>query len=155
MQGCIHSFFSSFASALIVRELDVIGRKERVNFPGLQLKGVVVKIDSGAYTSSIHCSKIIREDGNKVSCVFLEPGTPGYTGEMLSFDIEREVIVKSSNGTGEKRSMIRTRIELFGKEYEIYLTLTNRNDMRYPVLLGRRFLKGKFLIDVGRKFCDK
>lgn len=135
--------------------MNIIGRKERVNFPGLQLQGVLVKIDSGAYTSSIHCSKIIREDGNKVSCIFLEPGTSGYTGEMLSFDVVREVIVKSSNGTGEKRSMIYTKIELFGEQHPIYLTLTNRNDMRYPVLLGRRFLKGKFLIDVGRSFCNK
>lgn len=135
--------------------MNIIGRKERINFTGLHLEGVLVKIDTGAYTSSIHCSKIIREDGDKVSCVFLEPGTPGYTGEMLSFDVEREVIVKSSNGTGEKRSMIRTEIMLFGEAHEIYLTLTNRNDMRYPVLLGRRFLRGKFLVDVGKSFCDK
>lgn len=135
--------------------MNVIGRKERVSFPGLKLKDVLVKIDTGAYTSSIHCSQIIHEEGDKVSCVFLEPGDSGYTGEMLRFDVVREVIVKSSNGTGEKRSMIRTKITLFEEEHDIYLTLTNRNDMRYPVLMGRRFLKGKFLVDVGKTFCAK
>lgn len=131
--------------------MKIIGRKEKANFPDVGLNGVTIKIDSGAYTSSIHCSSIVREDNNKVSCVFLEPGDVGYTGERFVFDIVKEVIVKSSNGNGEKRCMILTKIELFEDVYDIYLTLTNRNDMRYPVLIGRRFISKKFLIDVSRK----
>ncbi len=135
--------------------MKIIGRKERANFPELNLRNVKVKVDSGAYTSSIHCSSILTGENNKVSCVFLEPGEKGYTGEVCTFDVVKEVVVKSSNGTGEQRCMIRTTIELLGEEYPIYLTLTNRNDMRYPVLLGRRFLSGKFLIDVSLKSRSK
>lgn len=135
--------------------MKIIGRKERAGFPEIDLPNVTVKIDSGAYTSSIHCSEIIREDNNRVSCVFLDPGTKGYTGKMFTFDVVKEVIVKSSNGTGEKRCMIRTKIDVLGDNYVIYLTLTNRNDMRYPVLIGRRFLSGKFLIDVSKRISNK
>lgn len=131
--------------------MKIIGRKEKADFPEIGLTDVTIKIDSGAYTSSIHCSSIVREDNNKVSCVFLEPGDSGYTGERYEFDIVKEVIVKSSNGNGEKRSMILTKIRLLDEEYPIYLTLTNRNDMRYPVLIGRKFLSKRFLIDVSRK----
>lgn len=131
--------------------MNIIGRKEKANFPEVGLKGVTIKIDSGAYTSSIHCSSIVIENNKKVSCVFLEPGDEGYTGERFLFDIVKEVIVKSSNGNGEKRCMILTKIELFDEVYPIYLTLTNRNDMRYPVLIGRKFLSKRFLIDVSRK----
>lgn len=115
----------------------------------------MVKIDSGAYTSSIHCDKILREDSKTVSCVFLDPEMNGYTGEVLTFDVVREVIVRSSNGSGEKRCMIRSSIELEGEVYPIYLTLTNRNDMRYPVLIGRRFLSKRFLIDVSKSGSGK
>jgi len=130
--------------------LKIIGRKERAAFPEFKLRDIVVKIDSGAYTSSIHCDQIILENNKTVSCVFLDPAMKGYTGEVLTFDVVKEVIVRSSNGSGEKRCMIRSTIELDGEVYPIYLTLTNRNDMRYPVLLGRRFLSKRFLIDVSK-----
>ncbi|OFZ40566.1 MAG: hypothetical protein A3D92_11555 [Bacteroidetes bacterium RIFCSPHIGHO2_02_FULL_44_7] len=135
--------------------MKIIGRKERAAFPEFNLRDVLVKIDSGAYTSSIHCDQIIRENNNTVSCVFLDPEMKGYTGEVLTFDVVKEVIVRSSNGSGEKRCMIRSSIELGGEMYPIYLTLTNRNDMRYPVLLGRRFLSKRFLIDVSKSGSGK
>jgi hypothetical protein len=64
----------------------------------------------------------------------------------------KEIKVKSSNGISESRPMIKTTIQLFGEHHEILLTLTNRGDMSHPVLLGRRFLRNKFLVDVSKKF---
>jgi len=128
-----------------------IGRKEVVSFPDIDLKDMQAKIDTGAYTSSIHCSKIAANDDNTVTCVFLDDSYKAYTGEAFTFPILKEVSVKSSNGTAEKRYVIVTRMEIFGEMHEIQLTLTDRRDMRVAVLLGRKFLAGKFIVDVRRK----
>jgi hypothetical protein len=56
--------------------------------------------------------------------------------------------VKSSNGHRENRFKIKTEVIFFGKQYNINLTLSTRDDMKHPVLIGRQFLSKKFLVDV-------
>ncbi len=60
--------------------------------------------------------------------------------------------VKSSNGKVEKRIFIKTAIELFGKKYKAELSLTDRADMKYPMLIGRKYLQGHFLVDVSLQY---
>ncbi|WP_363928600.1 RimK/LysX family protein [Winogradskyella sp.] len=55
---------------------------------------------------------------------------------------------KKSNGIKENRYKIKTDLIFFGKTYKINLTLSTRDDIRFPVLIGRQFLKNKFLVDV-------
>jgi hypothetical protein len=129
------------------KDYTIIGRREWVNFADFNLSGIEAKIDTGAYTSSIHCHQI-QADGNRVKCVFLDPEHEKYTGEELTFNIFKSVKVRSSNGQEEERYMIKTFIEVLGKNYPIRLTLTDRSNMNYPILIGRRFLRGKFLVDV-------
>jgi len=62
------------------------------------------------------------------------------------------VVVSNSSGICEERPLIATRVRLGRVTKTILLTVTNRCSMRFPVILGRRFLKGDFLVDVGRKF---
>ena len=61
------------------------------------------------------------------------------------------IINKSSNGQTELRVFVKTKIIFFNKEHEIELSLTNRSEMKYPILVGRKFLKNKFLVDVSKK----
>jgi hypothetical protein len=131
-----------------VKEKQIIGRYELADFPELGISSVKVKTDTGAYTSSIHCSSIIKQDDYHVRCVFLDPSYPQYTGKEFEYEILKEVMVKSSNGYAERRFKIRTTIHVLGKEYQIDLTLTHRNDMKYGALIGRKFLHRKFLVDV-------
>ncbi len=56
--------------------------------------------------------------------------------------------VKSSNGTIQERIFIKTVIEIAGKAYKAKLSLTDRAEMKYPMLIGRTYLKGRFLVDV-------
>jgi hypothetical protein len=56
--------------------------------------------------------------------------------------------VKSSNGTIQERIFIKTTLRLFGREYETELSLTDRKNMKYPMLIGRKFLEGRFVVDV-------
>ncbi|WP_375238138.1 ATP-dependent zinc protease [Aurantibacter sp.] len=124
-----------------------IGREDCIDFPELNLKGVTCKIDTGAYTSSIHCSKII-EDGNSLYCTFYSKGHPNFNGKEVVFKNFTFTDVKSSNGHIENRYKIKTTTIFFGKTYKINLTLSTRDDMKFPVLIGRQFLKKKFLVDV-------
>ncbi|MGX1024719.1 RimK/LysX family protein [Flavobacterium sp. CS20] len=124
----------------------VIGRTDIADFPELGFNQVQVKIDTGAYTSSIHCKSIEIKD-NKLHCVFLDEKHPEYSLKIHTFENFKTIRVKSSNGISQKRYEIKSHIRLFNKIYRISLSLSDRKDMKYPVLLGRKFLNPKFVVD--------
>lgn len=123
-----------------------IGRVDRADFPLLNLIDIEVKVDTGAYTSSIHCKNVMVENG-LLKCNFLDENHPDYHGKEFIFKDFDEKVVKSSNGIAETRYRIKTTIIIFNKTYDIFLTLSDREEMRFPVLIGRRFLSGKFVVD--------
>ncbi|WP_317164430.1 ATP-dependent zinc protease [Oceanihabitans sp. IOP_32] len=125
----------------------IIGRTDLIDFPELDLWNIGAKIDSGAYTSAIHCSEIIEEH-DALKCTFSSKKHPNFNSKNIVFKTFSRTVVKSSNGQKEQRYKIKTKTVLFGKTYTIYLTLTTRDNMKYPVLIGRQFLSKKFLIDV-------
>jgi hypothetical protein len=127
-----------------------IGRKDKANFPGLGLKSLDIKMDTGAYTSAIHCHKIEKKekDGKEV-LVFrlLDPSHPQYQHQEFTMENYSEKRIKNSFGISEKRFVIVTDIILFGQKKPIELSLSERGEMRFPILIGRRFLMGKFIVD--------
>ncbi|MFC4723102.1 ATP-dependent zinc protease [Geojedonia litorea] len=125
----------------------IIGRVDKVDFPKLNLFNVDVKIDTGAYTSAIHCSEIIEEN-NTLRCTFSSKGHPNFKSENIIFENYSRTDVKSSNGFKENRFKIKSEVIFFGKTYRINLTLSTRDDMKFPVLIGRQFLSKKFMVDV-------
>lgn len=124
-----------------------IGRIDKADFPLLQLNGIDVKIDTGAYTSTIHCKNMKVED-DYLKCVFLDLEHAAYHEKEFTFDKYDVRVVKSSNGVSQTRYRILTEVELFGKIYPIFLTLSDREEMKYPVLLGRKFLTKRFVVDI-------
>ncbi|MGB0167558.1 MAG: RimK/LysX family protein, partial [Luteibaculum sp.] len=82
--------------------------------------------------------------GEKLSCWLVGKGPFEFT----EYDKRK---VKSSNGSTELRFAVKLLVKLGAKTYLTTFTLTNRNKMRYPILLGKRFLRGKFLVDVSKK----
>jgi len=131
----------------------ILGRKDKIDFPELGFKNVDVKVDTGAYTSTIHAHSIEETIVDKQPClkfVLLDPTHPSYTGEEHTTHNYDKKIVKSSNGIGEERFVVRTLAVLFGQTYKISLTLSERSEMRFPILLGRKFLTKKFLIDTSK-----
>src|SRR5690606_24295115 len=126
-----------------------IGRIDKADFPLLDLFNIEVKIDTGAYTSSIHCKNMKVED-NYLKCNFLDEEHPSYHEKEIVFDEYDVKVVKSSNGQSEARYRIKTEIVPFGKIHEIYLTLSDREEMRFPVLLGRNFLSNKYVVDINK-----
>jgi hypothetical protein len=124
-----------------------IGRVDKADFPTLNLYNLDVKIDTGAYTSTIHCKNVVVED-NYLKCVLLDEEHPSYHEKEFKFDRYDVKVVKSSNGQTQARYRILTEIVLFGKTYPIFLTLSDRVEMRYPVLIGRKFLTKRFVVDI-------
>ena len=124
----------------------IIGKDDIADLPKFNLKEVNVKIDSGAYTSTIHCS-VIEETEHGLQVVFLDEEESGYTGESVYFKKYKQKKVRSSSGEMQKRYVIGGDIILFGKKHSTEFTLSKRDLMRYPVLLGRKLLSSRFLID--------
>jgi hypothetical protein len=126
----------------------VIGRKDKANLPMFKLNNVPVKIDTGAYTSSIHCDKIDKKivQGNEVLEVifFSQNNEPA---SIFEFDTFSEKRVRSSTGEMESRYIIQGNIQLFGKTFKTPFSLSKRMNMKYPVLLGRKLLNRKFVVD--------
>lgn len=124
-----------------------IGRADKIDFPRLNLLAIDAKIDTGAYTSAIHCSKIIEEN-KTLRCTFYSKGHPHFSGKEVIFETYTFTDVKSSNGFVENRYKVKTDVIFFEKTYKINLTLSTRAEMKFPVLIGRQFLKQKFMVDV-------
>lgn len=131
----------------------VIGRSERIKLLDFKLKDLPAKIDTGAYSSSIDHSeaKLVERDGRQMlEFVLLRPGRPGYTGEVITIEQFETTEVKNSNGS-ETRFVIFADIEVGGFVKKCRLTLANRAHLRYPVLIGRRFLReANVLVDVNQ-----
>lgn len=127
-------------------EKKVIGRVDKADFPLLNLEDIAIKIDTGAYTSSIHCDNIIEKE-DALHCTFLDEEHPLYNGKEFIFKNYDVVFVRSSNGIIQKRFQVQSTIKIFNKIFKISLSLSARQEMRYPVLIGRKFLTKKFIVD--------
>lgn len=132
-----------------------LGRTERVDLPLWNIENIEAKIDTGAFTSSVHCHHI--EEVHKSGATFiqfnlLDPEHPAYNEQLFVFPIHDKREVKSSNGQTELRYFVKTKILLFGNEYDIELSLTDRSEMKFPILIGRKFIRrNHFLVDVTKK----
>jgi hypothetical protein len=131
----------------------IIGRRDKADFPDLELTEVPIKIDTGAYTSSIHCTKFEVKDGI-LYANFSDGIKNSPNKKRVKFTAFEEVKVKSSNGQVQKRYVIISRINLFGKLYKISLTLADRKKMKNPVLIGRKFLNKKFIVDTDLEYVS-
>jgi len=128
----------------------IIGRRERADFPEIGLFQVDVKTDTGAYTSSIHVTlcEVHEWQGKEVlNVVFLDEDHPSYTGKVVRFEAFRQKKVKSSTGHEQMRYFVKLKIELLGRKIRTDFSLTKRNGMKYPILLGRKLLNKRFIVD--------
>ena len=129
-------------------DLTVLGWEEWVALPDLEIPAIVAKIDTGARTSALHAYAIEPFGGDKNPHVRFKihpiPDRPEI--EMLcSAKVADRREVTSSNGESELRYVIETHIRIGDRRWPIEVTLTNRDNMQYRMLLGRRAI-GKDMI---------
>lgn len=137
--------------------LPVIGWREWVALPALGVAAIKVKVDTGARSSSLHAFDVHTFQRRGETYV-------RFTIHPLQRDVKETIVVearllehrhvRSSGGHQTLRPVIRTMVELCGRRWPIELTLASRDAMGFRMLLGRQAMRGRFLVDPGRSFCD-
>ncbi len=135
--------------------LDTLGWREWITLADFQGAQVKAKVDTGARTSALHAWYVqpFERDGRQWVRFGLHPrqGNTDY-----SLDCEAPLVdqrqVTDSGGHRELRYVIATRMVLGGREFTAEVTLTDRETMRFRMLLGREAIKGLYLVDSNRSF---
>jgi glutathione synthase/RimK-type ligase-like ATP-grasp enzyme len=133
------------------KTMTTIGRRAKVQLPEIGVIGATAKIDTGAYTSSIHVENIKLIDGSVLTYeIHPKDGYATTDGKpqiirTTDFFVQK---VRSSNGSIQERYTINTKMVIGGKRIRATVTLSDRSDMGYPILIGRRIIRSRFLVNV-------
>lgn len=137
------------------RRVDTIGWREWVALPDFGVEAIKAKVDTGARTSSLHAFgvQVFAVDGDEWVRFEVHPEQRSRRGTAV---VKARVVanrkVRSSTGHVQERPVIKTRLTLNGRTWPVEITLTNRDEMGFRMLLGRAALRRKFVVDPGRSF---
>jgi hypothetical protein len=135
-----------------------IGWREWVALSDLGVERMKAKIDTGARTSALHAFDIqlYTKRGQDWVRFTVHPYQKNDTDiRMCTCPLRESRVVTNSGGTREQRFVIETQLTLGNQTWPIEMTLTNRDQMGFRMLLGRTAIKGRFLVDPGKSFCVK
>jgi hypothetical protein len=136
-------------------DLPVIGWREWVGLSDLSIKRIKAKVDTGARSSSLHAFDLeeFERDGQQFVRFKVHPV---QRNSKKVIETEAKVLeyrsVRSSSGKASMRPVIVTNLTMLGQTWPIELTLANRDDMGFRMLLGREAFRGRFLIDSGQSY---
>ncbi len=135
----------------------VAGWREWVSLPGLDVRAIKVKLDTGARTSALHARRIRPFERNGKVWVKFEVN-PVQRGRKIAIDCEAPVVsqrtIRSSSGQAETRYVIKTPVHMGNRHRMIEITLTNRDEMGFRMLLGRSAMKRWLLVDPSKSFLQ-
>ncbi len=130
--------------------LTAIGTTEKIALLDYGLEKVPAKVDTGADSSAIWASNILEKDGQLQFTLF-GPSSPYFSGKEIRTRKYSSVSVKNSFGYSEVRYKVKMRLVIAGRTIKASVGLANRASNRFPVLIGRRTLHGKFVVDVAKR----
>ncbi len=133
----------------------VIGWREWVSLPDLQIHHIKAKVDTGAKTSALHAFYVEPFERDGVPWVrFGVHPMQSSTGQVIECEAPVKDVrrVTDSGGHAEMRPVIETTLLVQGEVRVIELTLTDRETMIFRMLLGRSALKRRFVVDSGKSF---
>ncbi len=134
------------------KSLPVVGSTEYVEIAGI--KDIPAKVDTGADSSSVWASHIrINKDGVLRFRLFDE-GSPFYTGKAFKRTDYKVAVIRSSSGHEQIRYRTHLRARIAGRTIKILFTLSDRSANNFPVLIGRRSISGKFIVDVSKNHTN-
>ncbi|MEQ8636224.1 ATP-dependent zinc protease [Gimesia maris] len=135
--------------------LPVIGWREWISLPDLGIESIKAKVDTGARSSSLHAYDLHQfERDNEKWIRFKVHPVQRKTREVVVAEarIFEFRSVRSSSGKASLRPVIVTNIELLGVSWPVELTLANRDEMGFRMLLGREAFRRRFLVDAGKSY---
>lgn len=133
------------------KPVTLIGPKEFVDFPELGLEKVPAKVDTGADSSAVWATGMGVDADGRLSFTLFGPRNRYYSRKKITTSEFRSTSVRNSFGTAEFRYKVRLLVRIEGRSIRAWFTLSDRSGMRYPVLLGRRLLNRKFVVDVSKR----
>lgn len=133
----------------------MIGWREWVSLPELGVSRIKAKIDTGARTSSLHAFNVraFEMDGDSLVRFDIHPyqRSRSEAVEAVARVLEFRS-VRSSSGHAARRPVIMTVIEVLGQSWPIEVTLANRDEMGFRMLIGRQAVRGRALVDAQRSY---
>ena len=134
---------------------EIIGWREFVAFPELNIAKIKAKIDTGARSSALHAFNIEERSQNGKQIIRFQVH-PLQRDVKTIITSEAELLeyrqIRNSGGVSQLRPVIKTNIEVGKYILSIELSLTNRDIMGFRLLLGRQAVRNKFLVDPGKSF---
>ncbi len=137
-----------------LKKMRLVGWRELVDLPELGLTGIPAKIDTGARTSSLHAEVIedFERDGERFVRFAVDWGGVRHECEAIHVDVRG---VTSSNGETQNRYVIKTPLKIGTLSFRAEISLADRSDMQFPMLVGRSSLRRRFVVDSGHSWLQK
>lgn len=135
---------------MVTKPKTIIGRVATADFPADGIVRIPVKIDTGADSSSVWASRISIDKAGVLRFCLFDEQSPFFTGKQHTTKHYDARLIRSSNGQTQVRYSVKLTIVLSGRTVRGTFTLADRSANTYPVLVGCRLLKNKFLVDVAK-----
>lgn len=137
------------------RPLEMVGWRELVHLPELGLHAVPAKIDTGARTSSLHATILEEFDREGERYVRFAVDFPQQQVRQVCEAVHIDWRgVTSSNGETQLRRIIKTPLKIGNVRFRAEISLADRSDMRFPMLIGRSSLRRRFVVDSGHSWLQ-
>ena len=134
----------------------IVGWREWVALPQAGVDWVKAKIDTGARSSSIHAFdlEILEQDDREWVRFSIHPWQRSdEEAHELTLPLLDRREVRSSNGQTEQRYAVAMDVTLAGRTITTVMTLSNRDEMGFRMLIGREALERGFLVDSSRSYA--
>lgn len=135
-----------------------VGWREWVALPDIGIPRIKAKIDTGARTSCLHTAayEIFQKDGQDWVRFTVHPIKKHDEFEtQAEFPVSDYRIVRDSGGHEERRPFIKTTLKFPADSWEVEISLSNRESMKFRMLLGRTGMRGRILVDCARSYLTK